>query len=72
MDIKMPVMSGTKATEEIKKLDSSIPIIALTAYAQAGDKKSIMKYPFDEYISKPINAKNLLNIINHYAQKINA
>ena len=41
MDIKMPKMDGYEATRRIKKLESyqSVPIIALTSYAMAGDKK---------------------------------
>ena len=69
MDIKMPVMDGIEAAKNIKQINKTIPIIAVTAYAQAGDKTRIMKNDIDDYISKPINKNELLQIINsHYSR----
>lgn len=63
MDIKMPVMNGIEATKRIKKLNKNIPVIAITAFAQAGDKAWIMNSRFDDYISKPLNPQILLEKI---------
>ena len=59
MDINMPKMDGYKATHEIRKKSSNVPIIAVTAYAFASDKERIMENGFNSYVSKPINAKKL-------------
>jgi two-component system, cell cycle response regulator DivK len=63
MDLKMPVMDGYHALEEIKKLRPGIRIIAETAYALAGDEKKILAAGFDDYLSKPITKENLVTVI---------
>ena len=59
MDINMPRMDGYEATREIRKKSTTVPIIAVTAYAFASDKERIMENGFNSYVSKPINAKKL-------------
>lgn len=59
MDINMPKKNGYEATQEIRKISTKVPIIAVTAYAFASDKEKIMSNGFNSYISKPINAKSL-------------
>ena len=59
MDINMPKMDGYEATREIRKKSTTVPIIAVTAYAFASDKERIMENGFNSYVSKPINAKKL-------------
>ncbi len=54
MDIKMPVMSGIEAFEEIRKFNKDIPIIAVTAFATPTEKKEILKHNFTGYVGKPI------------------
>ena len=63
MDIKMPVLDGIEAFKEIKKLNSNIPIIALTAYAYENDKKRLLQNGFDGYISKPVDQKELIQLV---------
>ncbi len=63
MDIKMPVLDGIEAFKEIKKLNSHIPIIALTAYAYENDKKRLLDKGFDGYISKPVDQKDLIQMV---------
>ena len=58
MDIKMPDMNGLRAAKEIKKLQSSIKIIAQTAYALEIDHAKYME-AFDEYVTKPIKIDDL-------------
>ncbi len=64
MDNQMPVMSGIEAVKEIRELESAspnrIPIIAVTANALKGDKEAFLAAGMDEYISKPIKKKTLL------------
>ncbi|MBN1789968.1 MAG: response regulator [Bacteroidales bacterium] len=66
MDVQMPVMDGIEATRLIKEMNFSIPVIAQTAFAMAGDKEKMQQAGFDEYIAKPINSNQLLAIINHF------
>jgi two-component system, cell cycle response regulator DivK len=69
MDIKMPEMNGYEATFEIKKIRPTIPIIAQTAYALAGEKEKILSAGCDDYLSKPIMGKVLLEKIDKFLNK---
>ena len=64
MDIKMPVMDGVTAFNEIRKIRPNLPIIAQTAYALVDDKQKFLNIGFNNYISKPINKSELLEKIN--------
>ncbi len=67
MDIQMPEMDGLTASSEIRKMNSSkrnIPIIAITAHALAGDRDKCLSIGMNEYITKPINANQLISAID--------
>ena len=66
MDIKMPVMDGMAALEKIKQRYPTIPVIALTAYAYENDKKRFLEKGFDGYISKPVDRKELIQLIKSH------
>ncbi len=68
MDIKMPFMNGFEATRQIREFNSTIPIIAQTAYALKGDKELALEAGCNEYISKPIDADELKAIISRYTK----
>jgi len=53
MDIHMPVMDGKESTEEIRKFNREIPIIALTAVALKESEKELYTLGFDDIIPKP-------------------
>jgi len=63
MDIKMPGMSGLEAAKKIRGFNTSIPIIAQTAYSLAGDRELVLEAGCTDYISKPINRKDLLTLV---------
>ncbi len=63
MDIRMPEGDGYEALNEIRKFNGQIKIIAQTANALAGDREKMLDSGFDEYISKPIHAKELFSLI---------
>jgi PAS domain S-box-containing protein len=63
MDIKMPVLDGIEAFKEIKKIDTNIPVIALTAYAYENDKKRLLNQGFDGYLSKPVDQEELIQMV---------
>jgi len=69
MDIKMPEMNGYDATREIRKFNKDLVIIAQTAYAMPGDKEKAIEVGCNDYISKPINKKLLLEIISKHIEK---
>jgi len=58
MDIQMPGLDGFKVVNEIRQIPqfAKIPIVALTAYAMAGDEERILAAGFDAYTTKPIDA----------------
>ncbi len=68
MDMKMPEIDGFEATKQIKLIDKNVHIIAITAYAMSGDEERIIAAGCDDYLSKPINKKNLLDKISEYTK----
>ena len=62
----MPNMDGVEAQKKIKEINDSIPVIAVTAYAQSSDKNKLLKKKFDAYISKPFHSSTLLQLIEGY------
>jgi len=74
MDVQMPVMGGLEATRMIRETPhmgakSRIPIIAMTAYAMAGDKEKFLAAGMDDYVSKPVEMKDLLEAIRRATTK---
>ena len=63
MDMKMPVMDGRAATSEIRKFNTEIPIIALTAHAFDADRVAALKAGCDDYLVKPINGAKLMQTL---------
>lgn len=59
MDINMPKKTGYEATQMIREISPTVPIMAVTAYVYAEDEQRILNSGFDAYTSKPINAQKL-------------
>ena len=66
MDIKMPKLSGLEATKIIRKTSSSIPIIALTAFAYEDDRNAVLEAGCNDFLAKPFNHEELEEIINKW------
>ncbi len=74
MDVQMPVMDGIETTKSIRndtsgRLDSKIPIIAMTAHAMKGDRESFIEIGMDDYIAKPIDKEELVTVIGRVMDK---
>src|SRR6266446_3378330 len=67
MDIQMPEMDGFEATAAIrqkeKAIGAHIPIIALTAHAMKGDRERCVAGGMDGYVSKPVQAEELIQAV---------
>ena len=70
MDIQMPVMDGYQATSIIRHLKrsdaQSVPILALSANVFVSDIKDAQSVGMNDYISKPIDADELIKILQKY------
>ena len=64
MDLRMPVMDGYEAARQIKTFNPEIPIVAQTAYAD--EEKYVDAKEFSEFISKPFDKDQLLEVISKY------
>jgi PAS domain S-box-containing protein len=64
MDVQMPVMDGLQATREIREFErvhgGHVSILAMTANAMSGDRERCLHAGMDGYLSKPLQAKELL------------
>jgi CheY-like chemotaxis protein len=71
MDIQMPVMDGLEAIRQLRANQqfASVPIIALTALAMPGDRERCLAVGANEYLSKPVSLKGLVELIDHYLQQ---
>jgi CheY-like chemotaxis protein len=74
MDLQMPVMDGLEATAAIRAREKErggygpegrrLPILAMTAFAMAGDREKCFEVGMDGYISKPVRARELFEAID--------
>ncbi len=74
MDVQMPIMDGVEATKAIRagrcgERNRNIPIVAITAYAMAGDKCKFMDAGMNGYVEKPLTIKDLLLAINNVLEE---
>jgi two-component system sensor histidine kinase/response regulator len=70
MDVQMPELGGFEATGRIRRNEllggTHIPIIAMTARAMVGDRELCLASGMDDYISKPVRATTLIDMVEKY------
>ena len=67
MDVQMPEMDGFTATKKIREMEppkNNVPIIAITAHALVGDREKCIEAGMNDYISKPVVAKEIVMLID--------
>ena len=66
MDCQMPNLDGYGATRAIREREAGgprVPIVAMTANAMQGDRERCLEAGMDEYVSKPVAAKRLTEVL---------
>jgi two-component system cell cycle response regulator DivK len=65
VDLNMPVLDGFATLRQIHEslALTTLPVLAVTAYAMQGDRERVMAAGFDGYLSKPINVDSLVQEI---------
>ena len=66
LDIQLPDIPGTEVLRMLRASPASarLPVIAVTSYAMAGDRKNLLQAGCDGYIEKPIDPLRIINQIN--------
>ncbi|MEO5340561.1 MAG: response regulator [Magnetococcus sp. MYC-9] len=70
MDIQMPVLDGVEATRQIRAHPElrSLPIVAMTAHAMAGDREKYLEVGMVDHVTKPIDKKSLYAALIRWIQ----
>jgi two-component system, sensor histidine kinase and response regulator len=69
MDLEMPRVDGHEAMLRIKARQPAVPVVAVTAYAMAGDSERCLEEGFDDYISKPYEIAQLRSLVARLAER---
>jgi two-component system sensor histidine kinase/response regulator len=73
MDVQMPEMDGFETTQAIRERKDdrkSTPIVAMTAHAMKGDRERCLAAGMDDYVSKPIEPQELLEVVKKWVVSI--
>jgi len=71
LDIQLPDISGEEAARRLKadERTRAIPIIAVTAFAMPGDREKVLHSGCDAYLSKPLNIREFLALVERYTDE---
>jgi two-component system, sensor histidine kinase len=74
LDVQMPVMDGIETIQRIRESEKQsgkhTPVLALTAYALAGDRERILESGMDDYLSKPVYPAKLIEAVDQLIERI--
>ena len=70
MDIGLAGMDGVAALHRLREDErtASTPVVALTAQAMEGDRERFLEAGFNGYISKPVNVREFLAVVQRYCE----
>jgi signal transduction histidine kinase/DNA-binding response OmpR family regulator len=69
MDLKMPILNGYEATRLIREFNKNVPIIAVTAYAFAGEKEKALDAGCNAFVHKPFRKEEILSAISVFLNR---
>jgi DNA-binding response OmpR family regulator len=69
LDLMLPLMSGYEICRTLRRLDTEIPIMALTARTLSEDKVQAFDVGVDQYMTKPFSLPELLSRVNNLLNK---
>ena len=70
MDMKMPGMNGIETLHEVRKIDSSVAVIMMTAYGELEIVAEAVKFGIKEYITKPFDIIELRDLVKRTINSI--
>jgi CheY-like chemotaxis protein len=68
LDVEMPVMNGKDACRMIRKINASLPVIALTAHAIKEQQDECFAAGMNDYLTKPLTKEALMTMIYKYVK----
>lgn len=66
MDVQMPVLDGRAAARRMRERGCKTPLVALTAHAIAEDQQLCLDAGFDDYATKPITPRQLIEVVRRH------
>ncbi|MFA8437159.1 MAG: response regulator [Marinifilaceae bacterium] len=66
MDLRMPVLNGIEAIQQIREKTNHVPIIVQTAFAMSDEKEKSYQVGANEFVTKPIDPQKILQLLKKY------
>jgi CheY-like chemotaxis protein len=68
LDCEMPIQNGILTAKNVRNLDSSIPIVMLTAHSTEKDKEECMEAGASDFLTKPVPTETFKKVLSNYAK----